>query len=206
MFTENPDIQNDDVLFDENDGSGRILFERFLTYRRRMARLSSVQALYLYEMLQMIKEEESIGAGESLFDDNKDNRINIDSLFYNVVYFYKNLFFGKEEYGFTKKTRKIDESYFKEIVYTVIKQLQEIDKIISDHLNEKWTMARLDLVVKSVLRCAIGEILNNTKTDCPILTSEYTNIASQFFNGREIGFINGIIDKVAKEIRSDGRT
>ena len=39
--------------------------------------------------------------------------------------------------------------------------MDKIDGIIGEHLNERWTVDRLDVVVRSILRCAVAEILYN---------------------------------------------
>ena len=173
------------------------LFERFLTYRRRMARICSVQALYLYEIRQKNEPKQKLG--------RKELESEITTVCKNILYCYKNVFFTKQEHGSDKKNKQIDEKYFFDITLLAAKDITRIDGIIEKYLNEKWTVARLDSVIRSILRCAVCEVLYEPKTEIAILTSEYTTIASHFFNGKEIGFINGIVDKIGKDNRrTDG--
>jgi N utilization substance protein B len=55
---------------------------------------------------------------------------------------------------------------------------------------------KLDTVLRSIIRCAIAEIFIGEPIEKAVLSSEYTNLASNFFDGKEIGFINGITDKL----------
>jgi transcription antitermination factor NusB len=175
------------------------VFEKFLTYRRRMARLCAVQAMYLYDVNQKIKV---IGDDvNDLFGGDQPLTTEVSNLCYAVLYFYKNIFFIKDEYGSNRKNKKIDEKCLNDIVYYCIKNMRTIDDLISEYLNERWTIDRLDVTIRAILRCAITEILYNIKTDVPILTSEYTNLTSNFFVSKEIGFVNGLIDRIAKDRR-----
>jgi transcription antitermination factor NusB len=176
----------------------QIVFDRFLTYRRRMARLASVQALYLYDLDSKIKKL----AENSLFKDKQDSKIKTPMILcQEVVYFYKNLFFTPQEYGWNRKNKKVDELFMFEIVTSSINNIKKIDEVVSKHLNNKWTISKLDTVLRAILRSAIGEILLNQKTENAILASEYTNIASNFFQSKTVGFCNGVIDAICKEYK-----
>lgn len=176
------------------------VFERYLTSRRRAARMSAVQVMYLHDFNTKMKE---MGVeDEDLFEKQSSVDTKISNLCHAVLYFYKNVFPAKEEYSLQHKNKRMDEKSLHDIVSHSIKNLDKIDKIISMYLNERWTVEKLDVVVRAILRCAVAELLFNTKTDIPILTSEYTNLASNFFSGKEIGFVNGVVDKIGKAVRS----
>ncbi len=180
----------------------QVLFDRFLTYRRRMARLSAIQAIYLYNIKNKIR---NIAQKNDLFNKNKDKS---EELFKNdaltlcqeVIYFYRNIFFTQQEYGWTKKNKKVDEAFMYELIKTTLNNIDEINDFISSKLNENWTLSKLDLTLYSIISCAIGELLIGGKIEKAVLSSEYTNIASDFFSGKEIGFINGITDKLYDEV------
>ena len=185
----------------EDPKTKQIVFDRFLTYRRRMARLAAVQALYLHDL--RIKTN-TIVQNQNLFNDG-GNKLKVDalSLCQEVVFFYRNVFFTSQEYGWTKKNKKIDENFMFEIVNTALANLVEIDNYIAKKLNPNWTVEKLNIVLRSIVRCAIAEIFIGEPIEKAVLSSEYTNLASNFFDGKEIGFINGITDKLYDQVVRD---
>jgi len=166
------------------------VFDRFLTYRRRMARLAAVQTLYLYDVMM---KSGNLSSSSDMFGTNE---IDIEQLCDNVLNYYKNVFFTPQEYGWTKKNKKLDESFMTELVGMAISSMKEIDSFIQSRLSGNWTIDKLDFVLRAIIRCAVAEILLGVKIEKAVLCSEYTNLAGNFFNGKEIGFINGIVDKL----------
>lgn len=171
------------------------VFDRFLTYRRRMARLTAVQVLYMYDIRKKINDTTQ---KTGLFNENKDDSLILDisAICQDVLSYYKEIVFTPQDYGWTRKNKKIDESFMQELVFTTIHNINDIDGLISQKLNVNWTVDKLDITLKSIIRCAMAEIICGTDIEKPVLSSEYTNIASQFFSNKEIGFINGITDKL----------
>ena len=185
---------NDNIV----DVDKQVAYDRLLTYRRRMARLSAVQVLYLYCINNKIN---ALCSKDDLFhmEENNQNTLLTDdtaSLCQDIIYLYKNVFFTPQEYGNDKKHRKIDEGFMSDIVRTAIDNIDVIDKFIASKLNQNWTIAKLDTTLLSIIRCAVAEIMFGSYIDKAVLSSEYTNIASDFFSGKEIGFINSITDKL----------
>lgn len=174
-------------------------FEKFLTYRRRMARMCAVQGLALYESWVMANKKQPVAhLAEKLKMPTKELAHLIGQ---EVIFIYAATSLEYKDHAERhKKAKKIDEDYLEEIIGNVLENLPLIDQTISKYLNN-WTIDKLDLTIKSILRTAIAEIFYNIRTDIPILTSEYTNITSVFFEGKSIGFVNGIIDKIAKNVR-----
>ena len=165
-------------------------FDKFLTYRRRMARLAAVQALYLYDFRIKKQNNEQV----DIFGTNK--AIDPVELCQDIIYFYSNVFFTPQEYGWTKKTKKLDETFMFELVSTAIGSIENIDAFIQQHLSGNWTTEKLDYILRAIIRCAIAEILIGIKIEKAVLCSEYTNLAGNFFSSKEIGFVNGIVDKL----------
>lgn len=181
------------------DGANREIFERFLTYRRRMARMGAVQVLYLRDILHKVHEEHGFSRGLFGTEAHQD----IDHLCCDIQYFYSNILLPHKPSISTepKDEQRIDEKYLRDIITATIKNLKRIDETISRYLKKNWTIDGLDCVIRAILRCGVAEVLFNVKTDIPILTCEYTNITSLFFGDRETGFVNGIVDRVSKENR-----
>ncbi len=96
-----------------------------------------------------------------------------------------------------KKIKQKKAEFAKELLKGVIEHLDEIDEIIKNHLID-WDFDRLDKVDKQILRVAVYEI-KFTDTPYQIVINEAIKIAKNFSEDKAKSFINGILDKIAKE-------
>ncbi len=94
-----------------------------------------------------------------------------------------------------------DEKFLAKLLAGVLKQQEEIDTIIVRNLSENWSKERMDYVMMGLLRAAVYELSSSPKLPFKIIINEYMNIARAFFNEKESGFVNGILDKIAREVR-----
>ena len=94
-----------------------------------------------------------------------------------------------------------EESFFDDLVSGTSARLTEIDELISARLAEGWTLARLDKPMKALLRVGAYELL--ARVDVPVATvlTEYVDVAKAFYDKRETGFVNGLLDALAKVAR-----
>jgi N utilization substance protein B len=78
----------------------------------------------------------------------------------------------------------------------------ELDALISGRLAEGWTLERLDRPMRAILRAGGYELI--ARPDVPVgsVISEYVDVAHAFYDKRESGFVNGLLDAIAKEARS----
>ena len=95
-----------------------------------------------------------------------------------------------------------EESFFDDLVGGTAARREEIDQLISAKLAEGWSLARLDKPMKAILRVGSYELV--ARPDVPVGTviSEYVDVAHAFYDKRESGFVNGLLDSIAKEVRS----
>ena len=99
-----------------------------------------------------------------------------------------------------KKIRNKKAEFAKELLKGVLKHKDEIDKIIKEHLID-WNFDRLDKIDKQILRLGVYE-LKYTDTPFQIIIDEAVKIAKNFSEDKAKSFINGILDRVAKEVRA----
>ena len=94
-----------------------------------------------------------------------------------------------------------DVDYFDDLVKGVDARLAEIDALIAGKLADGWSMERLDKPMKAILRVGAYEII--ARADVPDVTiiTEYVDVAKAFYDKREAGFINGLLNALAKEVR-----
>ena len=107
-----------------------------------------------------------------------------------------------EQFDELLKERKIKNKkaeFAKNLLKGVLEHKDEIDKIIKEHLID-WDFDRLDKIDKQILRVGIYE-LKYTDTPFQIVIDEAVKIAKNFSEDKAKSFINGILDRVAKEVR-----
>lgn len=93
--------------------------------------------------------------------------------------------------------------FFSELVMGVARGRNALDVLIEGALAEGWTIERLDRVLHSILRCGAYEIAMCEDIPPRVAISEYVDIARAFFNGNEPGFVNGVLDSLARSKRAD---
>ena len=91
--------------------------------------------------------------------------------------------------------------FFDDLVIGADARREEIDGLISGRLAEGWSLERLDRPMRAILRAGAYELI--ARADVPVgsVISEYVDVAHAFYDKRESGFVNGLLDAVAKEAR-----
>lgn len=92
---------------------------------------------------------------------------------------------------------------FKLLVKAAIEEHIMIDAQLSARLASGWTLERIDPIVRAALRLATYEFLNCLEVPIAVIIDEYVGIVAAFHAGPEAGFVNGILDKLAKETKAD---
>ncbi len=141
---------------------------------RSAARLAAVQALYQLDM--------EATAMAQLLDEFHRHRL------------------GAEIEG--DQYAQAEVPFFDDVVQGVSARREEIDLLLADKLATGWKLERLDKTMLQILRAGAFELL--ARADVPIGTviTEYVDVAHAFFEPREAKFVNGMLDSVAKVVRS----
>ena len=93
-----------------------------------------------------------------------------------------------------------DVSYFRMIVKGVFEEQRLIDKSIHEAISGKWTLSRLDAIIRAILRSGTYELLYREDVPPAVILSEYLDITKAFFELKEVHFVNGVLDSVIKNI------
>ncbi|MCP4330789.1 MAG: transcription antitermination factor NusB [Alphaproteobacteria bacterium] len=96
-----------------------------------------------------------------------------------------------------------DRSYFDELVRNASADCADLDRIIGDVLAPEWPLHRLDRVLKAMLRLGGYELRNRLDVPARVVISEYVDIARSFFDGKELGLVNGVLDRMARTLRRE---
>jgi N utilization substance protein B len=141
---------------------------------RSAARLAAVQALYQQEM-----EETPL---PRLLKEFHDHRLGatIEDAQYHVA----------------------ERDIFDDLVTGVVARRAEIDGLIGDRLAEGWTLERLDRPMRAILRAGAYELIARPDVPVASVITEYVDVAHAFFDKRETGFVNGLLDAIGKVARA----
>ena len=91
--------------------------------------------------------------------------------------------------------------FFDDVVKGALARRDELDGLIEGKLASGWTLARLDKPMKAILRAGAYELAARPDVPTASAISEYVDVAKAFYDARESGFVNGLLDALAKELR-----
>ena len=94
-----------------------------------------------------------------------------------------------------------DIDFFDDLVTGAHARADEIDALIEGKLASGWTLARLDKPMKAILRAGTYELLARRDVPVGVVITEYLDVADAFYDKREKGFVNGLLDGIAKGVR-----
>jgi len=92
-------------------------------------------------------------------------------------------------------------SFFDDLVSGALVRRDEIDELIAERLAEGWSLERLDKPMKAILRVGAYELIARPDVPVASVISEYVDVADAFYDKREKGFVNGLLDAIAKVAR-----
>jgi transcription antitermination protein NusB len=141
---------------------------------RSASRLAAVQALYQMDM-------ESIGIARLL---NEFHAHRLGAEIEDAQY------------------AEADIDFFDDIVSGVDARRAEIDGLISANLGEMWKIGRLDKTMLQILRTGTYELIARADVPTGAAIDEYMDVAHAFFDKKDAKIINGVLDAIAKAMRS----
>jgi N utilization substance protein B len=95
-----------------------------------------------------------------------------------------------------------EADFFDDLVRGVDARRAEIDAAIAAKLASGWTLDRLDRPMRQILRAGTYELIARIDVPTATVISEYVDVADAFYAKREKGFVNGLLDGVAKAVRA----
>ena len=95
---------------------------------------------------------------------------------------------------------------FKKFIKDVVNGTIERDEIITDelntHLQGDLELSKLDKLFQIIIKSAVFELLYKTKTSTKIIIKEYLTASNSFLDDSQTKYLNALLDKIAKKIRS----
>ncbi len=99
-----------------------------------------------------------------------------------------------------KSDKKLDKQYFQEVISGVIDKATELDEIITPFL--KRPLDEIDRVEHAILRLSAYELMHRRDIPYRVVINEGVELAKTFGGEQGHKFINGILDKMASNLRS----
>ena len=93
-------------------------------------------------------------------------------------------------------------AFFRDLLRGVVEEQRAIDPMLDNALSQGWPLKRIEMVLRAILRAGSYELM--ARPDVPVGTviTEYVDVAHAFFDKREAGFVNGLLDAIAKDVRT----
>ena len=86
-----------------------------------------------------------------------------------------------------------------ELVRGVRTSQAELDQKLSQHLKTGWSLERLTLVERNILRLGLYELLDYEDTPQIVAVNEAIELAKKFSDDKSSRFINGILSQFVTE-------
>jgi len=103
-----------------------------------------------------------------------------------------------EEFWSDKKESKDVKEFTEELARGTLSKIDEIDTMIK-RVAENWVLERMAAVDRNILRFAAYELLYRKDIPSAVTINEAIEIAKKFSSTEAAPFINGILDRLAKE-------
>ena len=129
----------------------------------------------------------------TLYNPNQSPRvIIIQKLYGNFFNEDKDLIFKKHRF----------KKFIKDVVLGTIERDEVIKEEVKNHLSEDLQFTNLDKVFQIILKSAVFEFLYKPKISTNIIIKEYLDASNFFLEDSQTKYLNAILDKISKKIRT----
>lgn len=138
--------------------------------RARSTRLMAVQALY-----QAMQNDQSIASARDEYLARRTG-MNIDG----------------------EQIEQPDGALLKKILSAVDKHKDDLERMVAAHKSKPD--AEIEPLLRSILLCAVAELIFMQDIDNPIIINDYLNVSHAFYGQGEVSLVNAILDAIGKTI------
>ena len=112
---------------------------------------------------------------------------------------YGNFYNNDTDLTFPKHRFK---KFIKDVVFGTIERDELIKEEVKNHLGKDLQLTNLDKVFQVIVKSAIFEFLYKPRVSTKIIIKEYLDASNFFLEDSQTKYLNAILDKIAKKIRS----
>ena len=91
------------------------------------------------------------------------------------------------------------QEFAEELVATVFDNNEQIDELL-EKCSDNWSLSRMAIIDRNLLRLAASEIIFNKNVPAKAVIDEAVEIAKKYGAEDSSSFINGVLDRITKEI------
>jgi len=95
-----------------------------------------------------------------------------------------------------------DDDFFEDVIKGAWERRTEWRDAISPFLRDGWSLNRLDRLVYAILLAGTYELQARVDVPTKVVINEYLDVAHAFLGQGEVKFVNGLLDQLAKNLRS----
>ena len=95
------------------------------------------------------------------------------------------------------------KKFIKDVVTGTLERSELIEDQINSYLANDINLSKTDKLLKIILFAAIFELMFKHNTPKKVIISEYLLASEHFLEKIQIGYLNAILDKIAKILRKD---
>jgi len=97
---------------------------------------------------------------------------------------------------------KPDTRFLGELVRGVLARAEDLDQLIGTVLQKNNVLERFEVLLRTILRAGAYELLERVEIPPRVVINEYLEVTHAFYAENEASLVNGILDKLAKKLRS----
>ena len=95
------------------------------------------------------------------------------------------------------------KKFINDVVSGTLERSELIEETISHHIGEDIELKKTDKILKIILFAAVFELLFKHNNPKKVIINEYLSASEYFLEKVQIGYLNAILDKIAKVLRKD---
>ena len=94
------------------------------------------------------------------------------------------------------------QSFTEDILSNIFDHKKEIDALLEKY-SDNWTLSRMTVIDRNLLRMAASELMYSKNVPPKVVIDEAVEIAKRFGSEDSPNFINGVLDRILKEMKPD---
>ncbi len=94
-----------------------------------------------------------------------------------------------------------DATFLAELLRGVVRRQRDIDPMVDNQLASGWRLARVDSILRAILRAGVFELIERKEVPGRVVINEYVEIAHAFLSQDDPKVVNGVLDKLARRLR-----